>query len=135
MAEGLRSSSAFPSALRRSRTILRRQHPGSALSSDLGPVERGKPNMTLVSLLILLLVAGICGSIGEAIAGYSHGGCLVSVALGFIGALIGLWISRQLGLKELFAVEIAGERFPIVWSIIGSTLFVAIINLFRRRAF
>jgi hypothetical protein len=33
--------------------------------------------MTLMSLLILLLVAGICGSIGQAIAGYSHGGCLV----------------------------------------------------------
>jgi len=91
--------------------------------------------MTLISFLILLLVAGICGSIGQAIAGYSHGGCLVSVALGFIGALLGMWISRQLGFKELFTVEIGGEHFPIIWSIIGATLFVAVISLFRRRAY
>jgi uncharacterized membrane protein YeaQ/YmgE (transglycosylase-associated protein family) len=90
--------------------------------------------MSVLSFLILLLVAGVCGSIGQAIAGYSHGGCLVSIALGFIGALLGLWIARELGLKELFEVEIGGERFPIVWSIIGATLFVGVINLFRRRA-
>ena len=42
--------------------------------------------MTVVSLLLLLLVAGVCGSVGQAIAGYSRGGCLVSIALGFIGA-------------------------------------------------
>ena len=45
--------------------------------------------MSLTSLIILLIVAGICGSIGRAIAGYSHGGCLVSIALGFIGAIVG----------------------------------------------
>lgn len=39
--------------------------------------------MTLLDLLILLLVAGICGALGQAIAGYSRGGCLVSIALGF----------------------------------------------------
>jgi len=43
--------------------------------------------MTVVQVLILLLVAGVCGSVGEAIAGYSPGGCLVSIAVGFIGAL------------------------------------------------
>ena len=50
--------------------------------------------MTLVDLLILLLVAGLCGAIGQAISGYSRGGCLVSIALGFIGALVGVWLSR-----------------------------------------
>ena len=38
--------------------------------------------MTVFDLLILLLIAGLCGSIGQAIAGYSRGGCLVSIALG-----------------------------------------------------
>ncbi len=41
--------------------------------------------MTLFDLLILLLVAGICGALGQAISGYSRGGCLVSIALGFVG--------------------------------------------------
>ena len=89
--------------------------------------------MSLVSLVILLIVAGICGSIGQAIAGFSRGGCLVSIALGFIGALLGLWIAGRLGLPELFAVNIGGESFPIIWSIIGSAIFVAVISLFTRR--
>ena len=88
--------------------------------------------MDLWSLLILLLVAGICGAIGQAIVGYSRGGCLVSIALGFIGALLGMWLAGALGLPELFAVNIGGKNFPIVWSIIGSALFVAILSLITR---
>jgi uncharacterized membrane protein YeaQ/YmgE (transglycosylase-associated protein family) len=88
--------------------------------------------MTLLDLLLLLLIAGICGSLGQAIAGYSRGGCLVSIALGFIGALLGMWLARLLGLPELVPVVIGGTSFPIVWSIIGSTLFVAVITLITR---
>ena len=91
--------------------------------------------MTLLSLLLLLLVAGICGSVGQAIAGFSRGGCLTSIALGFIGALLGMWISRAVGVGELFAVRIGDESFPIVWSIIGATIFVAIIGLATRRRY
>jgi uncharacterized membrane protein YeaQ/YmgE (transglycosylase-associated protein family) len=89
--------------------------------------------MTLTSLLILLLVAGVCGAVGQAIAGYSRGGCLASIALGFIGALFGMWIARALGLGEMFALNIGGQTFPVVWSIIGAALFVAVISLFARR--
>lgn len=89
--------------------------------------------MIILELLLLLVVAGICGSIGEAIAGYSAGGCLVSVALGFIGALLGRWLAGILGLPEIFALQIGGKAFPIVWSIIGSALFVALISLFTHR--
>lgn len=88
--------------------------------------------MTLFDLLILLIVAGICGSLGQAIAGYSRGGCLVSIALGFVGALIGMWLARMMGLPELIPVRIGDTNFPIVWSIIGSTLFVAVIVLITR---
>jgi uncharacterized membrane protein YeaQ/YmgE (transglycosylase-associated protein family) len=89
--------------------------------------------MTLTQFLILLLVAGICGSIGQAIAGYSHGGCLVAIALGFIGALLGTYLAHALGLPELFRIHVGGESFPIIWSIIGSALFVAVISLITRR--
>ena len=90
-------------------------------------------SMTLTQFLILLLVAGICGSIGQAIAGYSRGGCLVAIALGFIGALLGTYLAHAAGLPELFAIQIGGKPFPIIWSIIGSALFVAIISLITRR--
>lgn len=89
--------------------------------------------MTLLDVIILLVVAGICGSLGQAISGYSHTGCLASIALGFIGALLGMWLSRVMGLPELFAVRIGTTNFPIIWSIIGSALFVAVISLLTRR--
>jgi uncharacterized membrane protein YeaQ/YmgE (transglycosylase-associated protein family) len=88
--------------------------------------------MTLGGLLLLLLIAGICGSLAQAIAGYSRGGCLVSIALGFIGAVLGTWIAHSAGLPEVLAIQVGGESFPIVWSIIGAALFVAVLNLARR---
>ncbi len=57
--------------------------------------------MTLLDLIVLLIIAGLCGSLGQAITGYSRGGCLVSIALGFVGALLGMWLARNLGLPEL----------------------------------
>jgi len=87
----------------------------------------------LIQLLILLLIAGVCGALGQAIGGYSHGGCLVSIALGFIGALLGTWLARALGLPELLAIPAGGMNFPIIWSIIGAALFVALIGLITRR--
>lgn len=89
--------------------------------------------MTLFDILILLLIAGICGALGQAIAGFSRGGCLVSIALGFVGAVLGMWIARAMGLPELIPVRIGTTSFPIVWSIIGSALFVAVIALITRR--
>lgn len=88
--------------------------------------------MTLLELLLLLVIAGVCGAIGEAIAGFSHLGCLTSVALGFIGALLGTWLARTFELPEIFSLKIGTMRYPIVWSIIGATLFIAVIGLFRR---
>jgi uncharacterized membrane protein YeaQ/YmgE (transglycosylase-associated protein family) len=88
--------------------------------------------MTLVSLLILLVVAGVCGAIGQAIAGRSRGGFITSIALGFIGALLGAWIAGAAKLPELYVLNAGGEHFPIVWSIIGAAIFVAAISLFSR---
>ncbi|HEX8633204.1 MAG TPA: GlsB/YeaQ/YmgE family stress response membrane protein [Pyrinomonadaceae bacterium] len=88
--------------------------------------------MTLLDLLILLLVAGVCGALGQAISGFSRGGCLVSIALGFIGAILGMWLARQLGLPELLMLPVGGKSFPVVWSIIGAALFVAVISLLTR---
>lgn len=84
--------------------------------------------MSIVELLVYLLVAGICGSLGQAITGYSRGGCLVAIALGFIGALLGSKLAEVLKLPELLNIPIGNRSFPVVWSIIGSALFVAVLN-------
>ncbi|WP_425614497.1 GlsB/YeaQ/YmgE family stress response membrane protein [Anatilimnocola sp. NA78] len=89
--------------------------------------------MGLLEILLLLLVAGVCGSIAQAIVGYSHGGCLVSIVLGLIGALLGTYLAGKLGMGDFLAINFNGKTFPIVWSIIGATLFVAVLSLFTRR--
>jgi uncharacterized membrane protein YeaQ/YmgE (transglycosylase-associated protein family) len=89
--------------------------------------------MTLGSLIALVVIAGVCGAVGRSIAGYSHTGCLGSIALGFIGALLGSWLARLLHLPELFTIRIANENFPVLWSIVGSALFVALLSVFTRR--
>lgn len=88
--------------------------------------------MTWLGLLVLLVVAAVAGAIGQAIAGYSLGGCLVSSAVGLIGALLGGWLAGALGLPELFVVSIGGWPFPVVWAIIGATLFALVIGLITR---
>jgi uncharacterized membrane protein YeaQ/YmgE (transglycosylase-associated protein family) len=89
--------------------------------------------MSILELLLLLAIAGVCGAIGQAIAGYSRGGCLAAIALGFIGALLGAWLARSLALPELFTIQVENVAFPIVWSIIGATLFVALVALLAGR--
>jgi uncharacterized membrane protein YeaQ/YmgE (transglycosylase-associated protein family) len=89
--------------------------------------------MTILDIIVLLIIAGICGALGQAISGYSRGGCLVSIALGFIGAVLGMWLARLMNLPEIFSIKIGTTNFPIVWSIVGSALFVAVIALISRR--
>lgn len=81
--------------------------------------------MSILGFFVLLLVAAICGSIGASLAGRSYGGCLTNIALGLIGAFIGSWLGRELGLRVI--LPIAG--IPVIWSIIGAALFVAFLNL------
>jgi uncharacterized membrane protein YeaQ/YmgE (transglycosylase-associated protein family) len=91
-----------------------------------------KCDMTVLDFLVLLAVASICGAIGQALVGYSVGGCLVSSVVGFVGALIGGWLGRTFGLPELLAVSIGSQSFPVLWSIVGSAVLVAFLGLLRR---
>jgi len=88
---------------------------------------------TLPGLLLLIVIAAVCGAVGKAIAGEVRGGFIVSVVLGFIGALLGPWLAVQLKLKEPLTVMVSGHPFPILWSIIGAALFVALMHLFSGR--
>jgi uncharacterized membrane protein YeaQ/YmgE (transglycosylase-associated protein family) len=89
--------------------------------------------MSLLGLAVLLVIAAIAGSLGQALAGYSVGGCIMSVIVGFIGAFLGLWFARTLGLPEPLPISIQGETFPLLWSVIGSALFCAVLGFISRR--
>lgn len=88
---------------------------------------------TLPAILVLVVIAAICGAVGKALGGGSGGGLVTSIALGFIGALFGPWIAGQLNLAEPFVLRLSGQSFPILWSIIGATLFVALLHVVSGR--
>lgn len=86
--------------------------------------------MSLIQLLILLLIAGIAGSIAKTLVGFKRGGCIISIIVGFIGAYIGTILARELNFPELLSIDIGGVAFPLIWSIIGAALFVGVLSLF-----
>jgi uncharacterized membrane protein YeaQ/YmgE (transglycosylase-associated protein family) len=67
-----------------------------------------------------------------AAAGGAPGGFIVSVVLGLAGAFLGTWIARQLHLPTLLAVHIEGRAFPILWSIVGAMVLVAVASTIMR---
>ena len=89
--------------------------------------------LSVLEVIVLIVIAAVCGAIGRALAGGTRGGLIVSTALGFIGALVGPWIAGQLHLTEPLILDVGGKPFPIVWSIIGAALFVALLHLVSGR--
>jgi uncharacterized membrane protein YeaQ/YmgE (transglycosylase-associated protein family) len=89
--------------------------------------------LTLPGLVVLILIAAICGAVGKALGGGGQGGLVASIALGFIGALLGPWVAHQLNLSEPLVLHVSGQSFPIVWSIVGAALFVALLHLMSGR--
>lgn len=85
--------------------------------------------MTATSLVFLLLIAAVCGAVGQLFAGSASRGWIVSTAVGFVGAWIGMWLADTLALPPMLLVEAGGAAFPAVWSAIGSALLVAMLGL------
>ena len=88
---------------------------------------------SLFDLLLLLVIAAICGAVGQAIAGFSIGGFLLSLVLGFIGAMLGLWAGTQLNLPALLVMDLGGQRYALLWPIIGALLFAIVLSLLAQR--
>lgn len=87
----------------------------------------------VIQLIILLIIAGVCGSIAQRLVGGKGVGCLASIALGFIGALVGQLIAQKAKLPELFSIRIGNQQFPVIWSVIGASLFAAVLALLSGR--
>lgn len=94
--------------------------------------------MSLLNFILLLIIAAVCGSVGMAIAGYSRGGLILAIVVGFVGAWLGTWLATQLGLPTFLVLNVGGQPFPVVWAILGSAIFAAILGLLfrgRRRVY
>lgn len=89
--------------------------------------------MSIVDLILLLLVAGIIGALGQAVGGYSSSGCAMSIVIGFVGAIIGRWAKHAFGLPELYVIKVGHANFPLIWSVLGAAAFVLILRLILGR--
>lgn len=83
----------------------------------------------MIDILISLLIAGIAGSIARSLVGFDRGGCIISIIVGFIGAIIGTWLANELILPDPFPVHIRGTVYHILWTIIGAVIFTAVLSL------
>ncbi|HEX7672356.1 MAG TPA: GlsB/YeaQ/YmgE family stress response membrane protein [Polyangiaceae bacterium] len=88
--------------------------------------------ITLTGLVVLLIIAGLCGAVGRLIAGGMRGGFVVSIAVGFVGAFLGTFVARSFHLPEVAVVAVDGHAFPILWSIVGAAVFVGLAHLISR---
>jgi len=87
--------------------------------------------MDLLQLLILLVIAGICGTIAEWIVGFNPGGPLISVIVGVIGAYFGSWLGSLIPLPIPLTIQVSTVVFNLSWAIIGSVLVLLLLHTLR----
>jgi uncharacterized membrane protein YeaQ/YmgE (transglycosylase-associated protein family) len=83
------------------------------------------PPITIPSFVVTLIIAGLCGALAQLLVGYTRGGCIASILVGFIGALLGSWLAGALGLPPILNVY----GIDVVWTVIGAALFTALLAL------
>jgi uncharacterized membrane protein YeaQ/YmgE (transglycosylase-associated protein family) len=88
--------------------------------------------MSIWALLLLLLIAGVCGFLASQLMGAKRINVAVMIVLGFLGAFVGQWIAQYFGLPLLVPLEIGGRTFPLVWAIVGSIVVVGFVTAIQQ---
>lgn len=91
--------------------------------------------MDLLQLLILLIIAGLCGAIAEWIVGFSPGDLLVTIINGVVGAYVGSWIGSLIGsligIELPLRVAVGTISFNLIWAVLGSILLLLLLRTLR----
>jgi len=87
-----------------------------------------------ISLLLCLILAGGLGILSQRILGFKMGGLLVSIFIGFVGAILGREMYGWFNLPEWIHLTVAGRSFPVMWCFIGALLSTLIVGVIARRA-
>lgn len=87
----------------------------------------------LFDILALLVIAAVGGAIVQAFAGYSPGGCLISLLFALVGAWLASWLTLQFDLPRLFSIPVNGQSVELVWPLIGALLFTLVLSLLTQR--
>lgn len=79
-------------------------------------------------ILAWIVIGGVAGAIAKLLMpGRDPGGCIITVLLGVVGALVAGWLGRQLGWYE------GGEGAGFVAAIVGAFLILLIYRLIAGR--
>jgi uncharacterized membrane protein YeaQ/YmgE (transglycosylase-associated protein family) len=89
---------------------------------------------SIKGLVVMVVIAAVCGGLGRAIAGGARGGLLTAIAIGFVGAWGGSYAAHRFGLPDILSVGIEGHSYPVLWSIAGAALFVTVIQIFAGKS-
>jgi uncharacterized membrane protein YeaQ/YmgE (transglycosylase-associated protein family) len=77
-----------------------------------------------------IIVGGLAGWIASMVVHARGQGCIVNIALGLVGAVVGGFLFGQLG---GFSYEGSGFLASIVVAVIGAVIVLALWNAMRRR--
>ncbi len=83
----------------------------------------------VLALVMALVIAFLAGLIAQKVVGTARGGPLMTILLGFIGAVVGSLLAHAFNLPLL--IRISG--LPVVWTIVGAIIVAFLWNLFWRR--
>lgn len=84
---------------------------------------------TVVELIIILIIAGICGGVAQALLGMRRGNFLISVFIGMVGAYIGTYLAQRYGWPTLLTLTVGASTMDIGWVFIGALLLVFVLHL------
>src|SRR5260221_7334595 len=79
------------------------------------------PSFTVPTIVLTLVIATLCGALAQLIVGYTRGGCLGSILIGVVGALIGGWLAALLRFPNFIVID----GIDLVWTSVGAIVFVA----------
>jgi uncharacterized membrane protein YeaQ/YmgE (transglycosylase-associated protein family) len=79
-------------------------------------------------ILAWIVIGGVAGAIAKLLMpGRDPGGCIITVLLGVVGALVAGWLGRQLGWYQ------AGEGAGFLAAIVGAFLILLVYRLIAGR--
>jgi uncharacterized membrane protein YeaQ/YmgE (transglycosylase-associated protein family) len=88
--------------------------------------------MSLGQVIVYVVIAILCGLVGQRIAGRALGGFVVSLVVGIAGSMLGGSLAAWLHAPEPLRLRVGDQTIPILWAIIGATLVSFVVALIRR---
>lgn len=85
--------------------------------------------MSQTDILLTAVVGLFCGILGQLTCSNSRGALNLNLVFGCLGAAAGVVLSRMLNAPEIYNIAIQTTRFPVIYALIGSVLFVAAIGI------